>query len=139
MSRMLRSLALLAATGLAVPTLANAQCSGACTTSSVGGEVVHVFTGNGQFTAPAGVTSIDYLVVGGGGGGGGVASTNNAGGAGGGGAGGFRTGATAVTPLANYAVTVGAGGTPGVGGSTQGGNGGPSSIGALITSNGGGG
>ncbi len=70
---------------------------------------VHVFTtiGNSTFIPPAGVTSVEYLVVAGGGGGGGIIG-------GGGGAGGFRNGTLAVTTQA-YNVTVGAGGTGGAG------------------------
>ena len=58
--------------------------------------------GTGVWTAPAGVTSVSYLVVAGGGGG-----INY----GGGGGGGVVTGTLAVTPLTSYTVTVGAGGT----------------------------
>ena len=58
--------------------------------------------GTGVWTAPAGVTSVSYLVVGGGGGG-----KNYQGGGGGG----VVTGTLAVTPLTSYTVTVGAGGT----------------------------
>ncbi len=75
-----------------------------------------VFTsGSGSWTAPSGVTSIDYLVVGGGGGGGAGAGT----GAGGGGGGGsVKTGTLSVTPGASYSYTVGGGGA---GGTTPGG------------------
>lgn len=61
--------------------------------------------GGGTWTVPAGVTSVDYLVVAGGGGGG-----SNAGG--GGGAGGYRTSTGfGVTPGATPTVTVGLGGS----------------------------
>jgi hypothetical protein len=71
--------------------------------------------------APAGVTSVNYLVVAGGGGSDG----------GGGGAGGFRSGTLSVTPNASYTVTVGGGGTAGNNGSV--------SVFSTITSAGGGG
>lgn len=70
---------------------------------------VLTFTGSGTWTAPPGVTSVDYLVVGGGGAGGG-ATQGDAGG--GGGAGGFRVGTNmSVTPGVSYTVTVGGGGS----------------------------
>ena len=66
--------------------------------------VVQTFTASGLWTAPAGVTAVDYLVVAGGGGGGFDVG-------GGGGAGGFRVGtAFPVTPGSTYSVTVGGGG-----------------------------
>ena len=63
-------------------------------------------TGTTSWTAPTGVTSVNYLVVAGGGGGAY---------AGGGGAGGMRTGTIPVVPGVSYTVTVGAGGTGGTG------------------------
>ncbi|MCC5886871.1 MAG: DUF2341 domain-containing protein [Gammaproteobacteria bacterium] len=111
-----------------------------CTTTEVGGEVVHIWTaGSGTFTPPSGVTSVRYLVVGGGGGGGGITNVNAAG-AGGGGAGGYRAGnSLAVTPGDTLNVVVGAGGVPGVGGVSNGGSGGNSQLGTLIAAGGGGG
>ena len=54
----------------------------------IGSTVITSFTASGYWTAPAGVTQVDYLVVAGGGGGGtGTVGSANAGG---GGAGGFR-------------------------------------------------
>jgi len=81
------------------------------------------FTGVGTttWTAPAGITSVNYLVVAGGGGGY-IA---------GGGAGGMLTGSLSVTPGTAYTVTVGAGG----GANANGAN----SVFASITSTGGGG
>ena len=67
-------------------------------------------TGTTSWTAPAGVTSVEYLVVGGGGGAGN--GYDNAGG-GGGGAGMVLTGTLSVTPGQSYTVTVGSGGTGG--------------------------
>ena len=66
--------------------------------------------GTTSWTAPAGVTSVEYLVVGGGGGAGN--GYDNAGG-GGGGAGMVLTGTTLVTPGDSYTITVGDGGTGG--------------------------
>ena len=46
-----------------------AQCTN-CSTTTVSGDVVLTFTsGSGSFTAPEGITSVQYLVIGGGGGG----------------------------------------------------------------------
>jgi hypothetical protein len=66
--------------------------------------------GTTSWTAPAGVRSVDYLVVGGGGGGGNGFDT---GGGGGGGGGMVLTSTLSVTPTTSYTVTVGAGGTGG--------------------------
>ena len=82
------------------------------------------------WTAPEGVTSVEYLVVGGGGGGGGVVG-------GGGGAGDFKTGTLTVVPDTSYTVTVGDGGAGG--GNNADGSDGSSSIFSTITSIGGGG
>ena len=68
--------------------------------------------GTTTWTAPAGVTSVDYLVVGGGGGSGG---THDGGGAGGGGGGMVFTGTKSVVPGTAYTITVGAGGAGGEG------------------------
>jgi hypothetical protein len=75
------------------------------------------FTASGAngWTAPAGVTSVTYLVVAGGGGGGSASATGTGGG---GGAGGFLTGTATVTPGTTYTITVGAGGAA----SSNGGN-----------------
>jgi len=91
---------------------------------------VHKFTtvGNSTFTAPTGVTQVEYLVVAGGGGGAG-AQVNTAGG--GGGAGGMLTGVLTGVSGA-YTVSVGAGGYGAAG------NGGNSTF-ANITAMGGGG
>jgi hypothetical protein len=63
------------------------------------------FTSSTTWTAPAGVSSVNYLVVAGGGSGGG-----NRGLGAGGGAGGLLTGTLSVTSGSSYTVTVGAGG-----------------------------
>jgi PKD repeat protein len=114
-------------------TVSNAGGSSSATQPvSIGLATPHIvrFNLSGTWTAPAGVTSVEYLVVGGGAGGGSYG--------GGGGAGGFRTASGyAVTPGNTYIVTVGAGGAGGTGGNrgTNGGN----SVFAGITSTGGGG
>ena len=94
-----------------------------------------LFTANGTFTVPAGITKIKVCVYGGGAGGSGGGSATQHGG-GGGGAGGFAEGTYSVTPLASFTVTIGLGGT---GGSpdNSGGNGGTSGFGALIAATGG--
>jgi hypothetical protein len=77
-------------------------------------------TGTTTWVAPAGVSTINYLIVGGGGGGGGSYD----GGAGGGGAGGLLlTGSRSVTPGQSYTVVVGAGGAGGIGIGNGGGDG----------------
>jgi hypothetical protein len=75
-------------------------------------------TGSTTWTAPAGVTSVQYLVVGGGGGGGGA---YDVGGGGGGGGGLVLTGTKSVTPGSTYTIVVGAGGAGGVGTGNEGG------------------
>lgn len=82
------------------PVLARAV---SCEGSVVGTNCVVSFTSSTDWTAPGGVNSVTYLVVGGGGGGGGVLG-------GGGGGGGVRTGTLSVVPGNTYTVTVGAGG-----------------------------
>ena len=66
--------------------------------------------GTTSWTAPVGVTSVEYLVVGGGGGGG---NGYDNGGGGGGGAGMVLTGTLSVEPGNSYTITVGAGGSGG--------------------------
>ncbi len=96
----------------------------------VGGMNIQVFTTNGTFTIPTGVTRIRVDIVGGGGGGGKSGSGGN-----GGGGGGWRFGVFDVTPEVNYIVTVGSGGSGGSG--NIGGNGGNTSFGSLMTADGG--
>ena len=70
-----------------------------------------IFTTSSSWTVPAGVTSVEYLVVAGGGAGDGAFSGYDAG-IGGGGAGGLRSGTNlSVTPGQSYAIVIGAGGT----------------------------
>ena len=99
---------------------------------------IHSYTsvGTRNFTPPAGVTQIEYLVVGGGGGGGGGNGDR-----GGGGAGGFVAGELTLTETA-LAVTVGDGGVGGFGITIENAMGKPgenSSIGNTIIARGGGG
>ena len=102
--------------------------------SLVGSQCVVKFlaAGSYSFTVPAGVDSLDYIVVGGGGGGG----------AGGGGGGGVLQGSNfAVSAGSNLDVTVGAGGAGGRGGNDGGGpmsTSGSSSVFATVTALGGG-
>ena len=85
--------------------------------------------GTTSWTAPAGVTSVEYLVVAGGGGGG----INRGGGGGGGG---YLTGTHTVVPGNSYTVTVGDGGA---GSSSDQGDDGDDSVFSSITATGGGG
>lgn len=94
-------------------------------------------TGTTSWTAPSGVTSVQYLVVGGGGGGG---NGYDNGGGGGGGGGMVRTGTLSVTPGTSYTVTVGGGGAGGENiRSSRSGVAGDPSVFSSITSLGGGG
>jgi len=89
-----------------------------------------------SWTAPTGVTSVNYLVVAGGGSGG--AGYSGAPG-GGGGAGGMLTGTLSVTPGNSYTVVVGVGGGPTGGNGAGGGNGNNSQFASIIATGGGGG
>ena len=77
------------------------------------GPTVLTFTtvGTTSWTAPTGITSIDYLIVGGGGGSGGGYDT---GGGGGGGGGMVLSGTVSVTPSSTYNIIVGDGGAGGI-------------------------
>ena len=88
------------------------------------------FTTSGQWTAPAGVTSVEAQVWGDGGGGG--CGGNTAGGAGGGGGAYSETDNVSVTPGNTYVVTVGQGGN-GAGGSFCG-TAGTAGIGSMFVS-----
>jgi PKD repeat protein len=96
---------------------------------------IQSFTSSTTWIAPAGVTSVEYLVVAGGGGGGGTTSYGYGGG--GGGAGGLLTGTVAVTPLNSYTVVVGAGGAGGAAGAYSGTKGSDSRFGTIISTGGG--
>ena len=120
----------------ALAMLAAAPCATAALTSSTvhqgTDEIVTFTSGSGTWTVPAGVTSVNYLVVGGGGGGGGQTG-------GGGGAGGFLNGTITVTAGSGYTVTVGAGGPGGTNAAPYKGSMGGSSVFGATTANGGGG
>jgi hypothetical protein len=100
------------------------------------GTVTFNTVGNTLWNVPAGVTSINYLVVGGGGGGG-NGSHNNGGG--GGGAGMVRIGDLTTSPGTNLSISVGAGGVGGLAGSgvtevsNNGSSGANSSLGSIIS------
>ena len=96
------------------------------------------FTSSSTWTAPTGVTSVDYLIVGGGGGG--ANGYDNAGGGGGGG-GMVITGTTTVVPGNTYTVTVGNGGAGGANARTNnaGSDGQSSSFDTIVALGGGGG
>ena len=104
------------------------------------------FTANGNFTVPAGITTVYVtLVAGGGGGAGSISSAPYAGGGGGAGEVKYRV-PVAVTPGQVVAVTIGQGGAPGAGsnyggtyGNSNGSAGTASSFGALVTATPGGG
>ena len=98
-------------------------------TDSSAGIDTFTSTGTTSWTAPTGVTSVEYLVVAGGGGGG----INRGGGGGGGG---YLAGTLSVTPSTSYTVTVGDGGT---GSSSDQGDDGDDSVFSSITATGGGG
>ena len=87
-------------------------------------------SGSGTYTVPAGVTSINYLVVAGGGGG--------AYSGGGGGAGGMLYGAMAVTPGQTISYSVGAGGAGSTASGVAGTSGSSSSFGSITAAGGGG-
>ncbi len=94
--------------------------------------------GTTSWTAPAGITSVDYLIVGGGGGSGGGFDT---GAGGGGGAGEVVTGTQSVAGGTSYTVEVGAGGIAGtvnrtIPSETQGGTGDTSSFAGLVAAGG---
>jgi len=95
-------------------------------------------TGTTTWTVPAGVTSVEYLVIAGGGGGAGMKAYSNSYGAGGGGAGGYKN-APGFAVSGSYTVTVGAGGTQGTNTPSNGGNGGNSVFGSITAIGGGGG
>lgn len=87
-----------------------------------------LFTSNGVFTVPNGVTQVSAVVVGGGGGGGGATNTDEPGAGGGGG--GLAYGTWTVSAGQQYTINVGAGGAgaPGGNNSPDGSAGGESSI-----------
>ena len=91
-----------------------------------------------SWTAPAGVTVVDLMLVGGGGAGGGVVGGGSGSAGGGGGGGGVVIHSVPVTPGTSYTVTIGAGGARSTG-TGDGGLGGNTTFGSLLTALGGGG
>jgi hypothetical protein len=85
-----------------------------CTATTVGADIVNTYTGAGSvsWTPPAGVTSVQYLVVAGGGGGGGYCG-------GGGGGGGVLASSGYSVSSSPYTITVGSGGAVGTNGSNS--------------------
>jgi hypothetical protein len=98
---------------------------------------VIAYTGNGSWVVPAGVNSVEVLVVAGGGSGGGSATDGTA--SGGGGAGGLvHVTNFVVTPGQSIPITVGPGGAS-VSTNVNGNDGGNSTFGSLVATGGGGG
>lgn len=99
---------------------------------------VQRFTANGTYTPTAGTTSIVVEALGGGGAGGGcpASTAGNVASGSGGAAGGYTVGRF-TSGFSGQAVTIGTAGIPVAGGT--GGSGGTTSLGGLITANGGGG
>ena len=104
--------------------------------SSVGSTYTTYTSSSGNFTVPAGVTSVEVLVVAGGGGG--CASDNPSDSGGGGGGGGVvHHSALSTTPAGTIAYAVGAGGTAGSESPRDGGDGGDSTFGSITADGGG--
>jgi hypothetical protein len=96
-----------------------------------------LFLSSGSWTAPAGVTRVNLVVIGGGGGGGGYNSGGGTNDGGNGGPAGVAVGSATVVPGTAYTVTIGAAGTGG-GTNVNGTAGSTSSFGALMSATGGG-
>jgi uncharacterized repeat protein (TIGR02543 family) len=127
------------APGTAIPAQAADPCAPEMDATTVPGTTILQFktVGDCDWTVPAGVTSVEVLIVAGGGGGGGRAA------GGGGGAGAVLHGSSiAVSPETDVTVTVGGGGVGGAssaGAASRGGSGGNSAFGSAIALGGGGG
>jgi formylglycine-generating enzyme required for sulfatase activity len=99
---------------------------------------VEIFTSDGTFTVPAGITEVEVIVVAGGGAGGDHSTQTTQTAAGGGGGGGvIYESSYSVTPGGNISVTVGTGGS--VVANNRGGKGGNSVFGTITAEGGGGG
>lgn len=109
--------------------------------SSGGYQSVQVFTSNGTWTKPAGISLVRVICIGGGGGSGGCAATTGSenSNSGGGGGGGTAIETIDVSAIASETVTIGAGGAAGASGTNDGSSGGTSSFGAHCSATGGGG
>ena len=91
----------------------NFRATGGTITTS-GAYTIHTFLNSTEnFVIQSGTKTVEYLVIAGGGGGSG-SGAGSAAGNGGGGAGGYLTGSFSGTPQ-TYTITVGSGGTNGVG------------------------
>ena len=115
--------------------------AGAITIAASGGggggfSNIQVFTSNGTFTVPAGITKVKVTVVGGGGGGGSAGGNCCFAATGGGGGGAAIEIISGLTPGGTVTVTVGAAGAAGSG-FGNGGTGGTSSFGAFCSATGG--
>ena len=99
--------------------------------SIAGSSYTSYTSGSGTYTVPAGITSINYLVVGGGGGGAYFG--------GGGGGGGVLAGQLSVTPGQTISYSVGGGGNGSTSNGTDGTNGTSSTFGSVTALGGGGG
>ena len=98
----------LAGTGTSLPvvvTIADGQSATATGTFTYAYTIVSFPPSTSPWTVPAGITTVEYLIVGGGGGGGRYG--------GGGGGGGVLEGTSSVTPLSSVTITVGTGGAGG--------------------------
>ena len=88
-------------------------------TTGGGYESVQVFTSNGTWSRPTGITKVRVIVVGGGGGGGGCPTSHINGAGQGGGAGGTAIETIDVSSTSSTPVTIGSGGAAQAGGSTS--------------------
>ena len=115
----------------------SASCVGSGQSVTSGAYTIVTYNCSGTFTVPAGVSSVDYLVVGGGGGGGTAGSNGYSGGGGGG----QVMSGTSVLGASSYNIVVGLGGVSGVAGVNNGfgGAGGNSSFNGVVASGGSGG
>lgn len=98
---------------------------------------IQSFTSSGTYTPTTGMTSCTVEMVGAGGGGGGVGTTSFSAAAGGGAGGYIRASLTAAQVGSSQTVTIGAAGTAGPNTGGSGGTGGATSLGSLLSCNGG--
>lgn len=120
----------------------NVTIAGTLTAASIvggyAGPSSQLFTANGTFTVPSGITAVKITVLGGGGGGAGAPGSCGFYAAYNGGYGGTAIAyVTGLTPGGTISITVGAAGTAGAAGNNAGGTGGTSSAGAYASASGG--